>query len=87
MVGNAEQFASFREIFRGHLAGADEKELGEISNRLMNLNKDVILRLSYLRRLHPERIIKGAEETPSALFFASEGEKGQEKGEVSRGAL
>lgn len=82
MVGNAEQFASFRTIFRGHLAGADEKELHVIVERLAALNKDVVLRLSYLRRLHPERIIKGAEEQPSALFFASEGAKGQQKAEI-----
>ncbi len=63
MVGNAAQFASFREIFRGHLAGADEQELNEIRTRLEALSKDVILRMSYLRRLHPDRIIQGAEAT------------------------
>lgn len=87
MVGNAEQFASFRTIFRGHLAGADEKELEVIYERLAALNKDVVLRLSYLKRLHPERIIRGAEEKSSALFFASESEKSHEKGKVGGRAL
>ena len=59
MVGNSEQFTSFRDIFRGHLAGADEKELSEIHLRLEALINDVVLRKSYLRTIHPENIIHG----------------------------
>jgi len=51
MVGNSQQFSSFREIFRGHLAGADQEELLEIQARLSELTKDVILRQNYLQRM------------------------------------
>lgn len=50
-MGNADQFANFRTMFRGHLAGSDEKELQEICDRLAVLNRDAVLRMGYLRTI------------------------------------
>ena len=59
MVGNSEQFAKFREIFRGHIAGADESELQEISIRLSQLSRDVVMRQDYQRRFNRGTVLQG----------------------------